>query len=43
MKRENVKTLFLEVEESDQVKEEEIGRTCSTNGEKKNASRLLVG
>jgi hypothetical protein len=28
---------------NDQVKEDEMGRTCSTNGEKQNAYRLLVG
>jgi hypothetical protein len=27
----------------DQVKEDEMGRACSTNGEKKNAYRILVG
>jgi hypothetical protein len=27
----------------DQVKEDEMGRACSTNGEKRNAYRLLVG
>jgi hypothetical protein len=25
------------------VKEDEMGRTCSTNGEKRNACRILVG
>jgi hypothetical protein len=28
---------------SDQVKEDEMGRTCSTNGAKRNAYRILVG
>jgi hypothetical protein len=28
---------------NDQVKEDEIGRACSTNGEKRNAYRILVG
>jgi hypothetical protein len=28
---------------NNQVKEDEIGRACSTNGEKRNAYRLLVG
>jgi hypothetical protein len=27
----------------DQVKEDEMGRACSTNGEKRNAYRILVG
>jgi hypothetical protein len=27
---------------NDQVKEDEMGRTCSTNGEKRNAYRILV-
>jgi hypothetical protein len=26
-----------------QVKEDELGRTCNTNGEKRNAYRILVG
>jgi hypothetical protein len=26
-----------------QVKEDEMGRACSTNGEKSNANRILVG
>jgi hypothetical protein len=26
-----------------QVKEDELGRACSTNGEKRNAYRILVG
>jgi hypothetical protein len=25
------------------IKEDEIGRACSTNGEKRNAYRILVG
>jgi hypothetical protein len=28
---------------NDQVKEDEMGRACSTNGEKGNANRILVG
>jgi hypothetical protein len=28
---------------NDQVKEDEMGRECSTNGEKRNAYRILVG
>jgi hypothetical protein len=28
---------------NDQVKDCEIGKVCSTNGEKRNACRLLVG
>jgi hypothetical protein len=28
---------------SDQVKEDEMGRACSTNGEKRNAYKILVG
>jgi hypothetical protein len=28
---------------NDQVKEDEMGRACSTNGEKRNAYRILVG
>jgi hypothetical protein len=28
---------------NDQIKEEEMGRACSTNGEKMNAYRVLVG
>jgi hypothetical protein len=27
----------------DQVKEDEMGRACSTNGEKRNAYRILAG
>jgi hypothetical protein len=27
----------------DEVKEDEMGRACSTNGEKRNAYRILVG
>jgi hypothetical protein len=27
----------------DQVKKDEMGRTCSTNGEKRNAYRILMG
>jgi hypothetical protein len=27
----------------DQVKEDEMGRACSTNGEKRNGYRILVG
>jgi hypothetical protein len=30
-------------EYNDQVKENEMGRACSTNGEKRNAYRILVG
>jgi hypothetical protein len=29
--------------QNDQVKEDEMERACSTNGEKRNASRILVG
>jgi hypothetical protein len=28
---------------SDQVKKDEVGSACSTNGEKRNAYRILVG
>jgi hypothetical protein len=28
---------------NDQVKKDEMGRACSTNGEKRNAYRILVG
>jgi hypothetical protein len=28
---------------NDQVKEDEMGRACSTNGKKRNAYRILVG
>jgi hypothetical protein len=28
---------------NDQVRDDEMGRTCSTNGENKNAYRILVG
>jgi hypothetical protein len=28
---------------NDQVTEDEMGKACSTNGEKRNASRILVG
>jgi hypothetical protein len=28
---------------NDQVKEDEMGRACSTNGENRNAYRILVG
>jgi hypothetical protein len=29
--------------QNDQLKEDEMGRACSTNGPKKNAYRVLVG
>jgi hypothetical protein len=35
--------LFLEGFRMIQVKEDEMGRTCSTNGEPRNAYRILVG
>jgi hypothetical protein len=28
---------------NDRVKDDEMGRACSTNGEKRNAYRILVG
>jgi hypothetical protein len=34
--------LFAKYNYNDQVKEDEIGRTCSTNGKKMNAYRILV-
>jgi hypothetical protein len=35
--------LFSNFASSDQVKEDEMGRACSTNGGKRNAYRILVG
>jgi hypothetical protein len=35
--------LIAKYNEIDQVKEDEIGMACSTNGVKRNAYRLLVG
>jgi hypothetical protein len=35
--------LFFKCNKNDQVKEDEIGRACSTNGGKRNACRTLVG
>jgi hypothetical protein len=34
---------FARYNENDQLKEDEMGRECSTNGEKRNAYRTLVG
>jgi hypothetical protein len=36
-------TLFAKYKENDEVMWNEMGRTCSTNGEKRNACRILVG
>jgi hypothetical protein len=36
-------SLVLLVKQNDQVKEDEIGKACSRNGEKRNAYRILVG
>jgi hypothetical protein len=35
--------LFAKCNYNDKVKEDEMGRTCSTNGEKRNAYRISVG
>jgi hypothetical protein len=35
--------LFAKYNQNDQVEEDEVGGVCGTNGEKKNAYRLLVG
>jgi hypothetical protein len=35
--------LFSKYNYNDQVKEDEMGRACSKNGEKRNLYRLLVG
>jgi hypothetical protein len=35
--------LFSKYNQNDQVKEDEMGRACSTNGEKRNAYKILVG
>jgi hypothetical protein len=35
--------LFAKHNSNDHVNEDEMGRACSTNGEKKNAYRILVG
>jgi hypothetical protein len=35
--------LFAKHNENDQVKEDEMGRACSMNGEKRCAYRILVG
>jgi hypothetical protein len=35
--------LFTKYNYDDQVKEDEMGRACSTNGEKRNACRISVG
>jgi hypothetical protein len=37
------KTAEISKERIDQDKEDEMGRACSTNGEKRNAYRILVG
>jgi hypothetical protein len=34
---------FAKYDENDQVKDDDMGRTCSTNGERRNAYRILVG
>jgi hypothetical protein len=39
----NVLVLFSKHILNDQIKEDEIGRACSTHGEKRNACRILVG
>jgi hypothetical protein len=35
--------LFSKYNYDDQVKKDEIGRACRTNGKKRNAYRILVG
>jgi hypothetical protein len=35
-------TLRLVYNQNDQVKEDEMGRTCSTHGDKRNAYRVVV-
>jgi hypothetical protein len=34
---------FSKYNDNDHVKEDKMGRACSTNGEKRNAYRILVG
>jgi hypothetical protein len=36
-------SLFTKYNLNDQVKEDEMGRACNRNGEKRNAYRILVG
>jgi hypothetical protein len=33
----------MHAKQNHQVKEDEVGRACSTNGEKSNTSRILMG
>jgi hypothetical protein len=35
--------IYSKYNQNDQVKEDEVGRASSTNGEKKNANRILAG
>jgi hypothetical protein len=35
--------LFVKYNQNDKVKEDEMGRVCSTNEEKRNAYRILMG
>jgi hypothetical protein len=37
-----ITVLFAKYKWNDHVKEDEMGRACSTNGEMKNAYRILV-
>jgi hypothetical protein len=39
----NLYIFFFKCNWNDQVKEDEMGRACSTHGEKRNAYRILVG
>jgi hypothetical protein len=36
-------SFFAKYNQNDQVKEDEMGRACSTKGAKRNAYRILVG
>jgi hypothetical protein len=38
-----ITSILCQVEYNDHVKEDEMGRACSTKGEKRNAYMLLVG
>jgi hypothetical protein len=37
-----ITVIFAKFNQGDQVKEEEMVRTCSTNGEKRNRYRILM-
>jgi hypothetical protein len=40
---EELHNLYFSPSYNEQVKEDEMGKACSTNGEKRNAYRILVG